>query len=295
MVRVGLGLPAAVPGVDAPGIGYWAERAEEVGFSSLSVLDRLVYDNLDPLVVLAAAAGRTTRVELLTTILNVPYRRSALVLAKQLASLDAISNGRLTAGLALGGWPQDYRASGLAAEGRAAEFDHMLAVMRSAWAGQVALDGAEIPATPPGRPGLLFGGLTPGAFRRAASEGFDGWIAPFFGFDVLSDGIASVCKAWAVAGRPGAPRIVAERYFCLGSDADTKADEYLAHYYGREFYQPARADTLTSPAEIENEIVRLADAGCDDVVLFPCDGKPSQVDLLGEALSASGRLALPGR
>jgi alkanesulfonate monooxygenase SsuD/methylene tetrahydromethanopterin reductase-like flavin-dependent oxidoreductase (luciferase family) len=295
VVRVGLGLPAAVPGVDAASIGDWAERAEQVGFSSLSVLDRLVYDNLDPLIALAAAAARTSDVELLTTVLNVPYRRSALVVAKQLASLHAISNGRVTAGLALGGWPQDSMASGLTSEGRAAEFDEMLGVMRSAWAGRVSLDGAEIPAMPPGRPRLLFGGLTPGAFRRAASEGFDGWIAPFFGFDVLSDGIASVREAWAVAGRPGAPRIVAERYFSLGSDADTKADDYLAHYYGREFYLSARADTLTSPAAVESEVVRLAEAGCDDVVLFPCDGNLSQVDLLGEALSASRRFALPGR
>lgn len=65
------GPPAAVPEADATALGEWAATAERLGFCSLGVIDRLVYDNLDPLVALAAAAARTERVELLTTVLNV--------------------------------------------------------------------------------------------------------------------------------------------------------------------------------------------------------------------------------
>jgi alkanesulfonate monooxygenase SsuD/methylene tetrahydromethanopterin reductase-like flavin-dependent oxidoreductase (luciferase family) len=65
-MRIGIGLPAAVPGTPATAIGDWAAAGEQQGFESLAVLDRLVYDNLDPLVALAAAADRTERVELLT-------------------------------------------------------------------------------------------------------------------------------------------------------------------------------------------------------------------------------------
>ena len=104
-MRIGIGLPAAVPDADVTVLGDWAATAEELRFCSLSVIDRLVYDNLDPLVALAAAAARTTRIELLTTVLNVGYRRNAVVLAKQLASVERLSGGRLTAGLGLGGWP----------------------------------------------------------------------------------------------------------------------------------------------------------------------------------------------
>jgi len=70
-MRIGMGLPAAVPEADATALGEWAATAERLGFCSLGVIDRLVYDNLDPLVALAAAAARTERVELLTTVLNV--------------------------------------------------------------------------------------------------------------------------------------------------------------------------------------------------------------------------------
>src|SRR5687768_18401243 len=109
-MRIGIGLPAAIPGAPASAIGAWAMAAEASGFRSVGVIDRLVYDNLDPLIALAAAAARTERIELLTTVLNVPWRRNAVVLAKQLASVDAIAGGRLTAGLALGGWPEDHAA-----------------------------------------------------------------------------------------------------------------------------------------------------------------------------------------
>src|SRR5256885_11742358 len=112
-MRIGIGLPAAVPGATGPVVGRWAEEAERQGFRSVSVLDRLVYDNLDPLVALGAAAARTERIELLTTVLNVGYRRNPVVLAKQLASVERLSGGRLTAGLALRGWAGGYAGTGV--------------------------------------------------------------------------------------------------------------------------------------------------------------------------------------
>lgn len=73
-MRIGIGLPAAVPDADMTTIGAWAASAERRGFASVGVIDRLVYDNLDPLTALAAAAATTTRVELMTTVLNVNWR-----------------------------------------------------------------------------------------------------------------------------------------------------------------------------------------------------------------------------
>ena len=99
-MRVGIGLPAAVPGVDATVIGPWAAQSEHAGFTSLGVIDRLVYDNLEPLVALAAAAARTQRIELLTTVLNVGYRRNPIVLAKQIASVEQLS----VAAVSQSGW-----------------------------------------------------------------------------------------------------------------------------------------------------------------------------------------------
>jgi alkanesulfonate monooxygenase SsuD/methylene tetrahydromethanopterin reductase-like flavin-dependent oxidoreductase (luciferase family) len=175
-MRIGIGLPAAVPGTPATSLGEWAAESERLGFRSLGALDRLVYDNLDPLVALGAAAARTERAELMTTVLTVPHRRNALVLAKQLASLDQLSGGRLTAGLALGGWPEDYEASGLPLAGRGATFEEMLATMRRAWAGEIGGASGPMPALPSGRPAVLLGGFAPAAFARAAAVA-DGWVA----------------------------------------------------------------------------------------------------------------------
>lgn len=283
-MRTGIGLPAAVPGAGTTAVPDWARAAEAHGFASLGVLDRLVYDNLDPIVALAAAAAATDRVELMTTVLTVPYRQNAVVLGKQLASLDRMSGGRLAAGLALGGWPADYVVSGASQHTRGADFERMLATMRRVWTGELTADPGRIPALPGRRPGVLLGGLTPVAFDRVAASA-DGWVAPFFGHDLLTEGIASVRRAWTAAGRPGEPRVVVERYFCLGPDADRVADDYLRHYYGDEYFPAARADTLTSPRGIRDEVRRLAEAGCHDLLLFPCSPDPAQVDLLAEALA----------
>ena len=75
----------------------WAKKADGGPFSSLGIIDRLVYDNYDPLIALAAAAGATHRIRLMTTILLAPLHRAA-VLAKQVASLDALAAGRSRSG-----------------------------------------------------------------------------------------------------------------------------------------------------------------------------------------------------
>jgi hypothetical protein len=122
------------------------------------------------------------------------------------------------------------------------------------------------------------------SFPRAASDVSDGWVAPLFGIDLLEDGIVAVGRAWTAAGRPGRPRIVTGRYFSLGPNADQTADAYLEHYYGADALEAARADTLTSDERIHEELGRLSQAGCDDVVLFPCSGDLEEIARLARAV-----------
>jgi len=110
---VGIGLPNAVRGVDRAGIVEWAIRAERLGFSTLGTIDRVVYDNYESLIALSAAAAVTERIRLATDILIAPLRANTALLAKQAATLNHLSEGRLVVGLAVGGREDDYAVSGV--------------------------------------------------------------------------------------------------------------------------------------------------------------------------------------
>ena len=286
-MRIGIGLPAAVPGADMTTLGQWAADSERAGFAAVGVIDRLVYGNLDPLIALAVAAARTEQIDLVTTVLSVGWRNNPILLAKQMASVDQVSGGRLMAGLGLGGWPQDFIASQVPLAGKTASWESSLAAMRQAWAGKIRGEGGPMPELPEGRPALLFGGLVPAAHKRVAMHG-QGWVAPLFGLSVLQQGTAAVQEAWAEAGRPGQPRIVTGRYFSLGDDADAIADQYIRHYYGDGYFAAARADTLTTTEHLRAELAALQTAGTTDVLLYPASGGLDQVGLLAEALQEAG-------
>ena len=91
--RVGIGLPNTFSGTDRECMLTWARQADEGPFSSVGVLDRLVYDSQEPMITLALVAGVTSRVRLVTTIIAGPLRNTA-VLAKEAATLDVLSGGR---------------------------------------------------------------------------------------------------------------------------------------------------------------------------------------------------------
>src|SRR5918996_3026799 len=109
---VGIGLPATIPGVEREQLLEWARRAEAAGFSSLGTIDRIVYPNYESLIALAAAAAVTERIRLVTDVLLAPLRTNTALLAKQTATLDSLSEGRLVLGLAPGAREDDFAVSG---------------------------------------------------------------------------------------------------------------------------------------------------------------------------------------
>src|SRR5207237_693828 len=112
------GLPGLIPGGDREELVGRARRAEERGFSSLATIDRLVYPNYEPLVALGAAAAVTERIRLMTDVLLIPWRNNPALVAKQAATVDSISGGRLTLGVGLGARADDYQAGGVPLEPR---------------------------------------------------------------------------------------------------------------------------------------------------------------------------------
>ena len=109
-MKIGIGLPNPVPRIKGRLLVEWAKRAEQARFSGLVTIDRIAYPSYDSLTTLTAAAAATERISLMTNILLAPVY-SPVLLAKTAASIDQISDGRLTLGLAPGGRPDDYERS----------------------------------------------------------------------------------------------------------------------------------------------------------------------------------------
>src|SRR3954469_14693391 len=201
---IGIGLPNTVLGVDRRGIVDWAREAEDAGFASLGTIDRIAYDNYDSLISLAAAAAVTERIRLTTDILIAPLR-SAAMLAKQSATIDQLSGGRLVLGLAVGGRPDDFEAVGVDFHSRGKIFERQLEEMARAWRGDSKVGP---PAANGERPQLLIGGQSDIALRRAAKHA-DGWTMGGGTPDALREAIPKLREAWQDAGRAGDPRVMA--------------------------------------------------------------------------------------
>jgi alkanesulfonate monooxygenase SsuD/methylene tetrahydromethanopterin reductase-like flavin-dependent oxidoreductase (luciferase family) len=292
---IGIGLPSTIPGVDGESVLEAARRGEAAGFSTLGTIDRVVYPNYEPLATLAAAAAVTERIELATTVLLAPLRANHALLAKQAATVDNLSGGRLVLGLAVGGREDDFEASGLDFHARGKEFDRQLDEMMSVWRGEKkGFAGAVGPPPAHGdRPALLLGGSVDASFERAARYG-DGWIAGGSGPDAFAEGASKVKEAWERAGRDGSPRLAGLQYFSLGPDAEENARSYLGHYYanlGDEIAGMIVDNAATTDEQVKQLVASFEDRGCDELVLFPCAKDPEQVDLLASALDLVGRPA----
>jgi alkanesulfonate monooxygenase SsuD/methylene tetrahydromethanopterin reductase-like flavin-dependent oxidoreductase (luciferase family) len=281
-MKIGIGLPTTNKDATGPTILEWARRADAAGrpFASVGVFDRLVYDAWEPLATLAAVAAVTERVRLATTVVIGPLRNTTL-LAKEAATIDQISSGRLTLGLALGARRDDYEAAGIDFAQRGKRLDEQLAELRDIWE-----DDRIGPRTvQPGGPELIVGGLDEAAYARAAryADGFMHNGGPPRIFAAVADRARA---AWVQAGRPGRPQLWAMGYFALGEAEAEAGRAYLLDYYAftGPFAERIAAGLLTTPQAIAAFIRGYSEAGCDHLMLFPTSADIDQLERLSDAL-----------
>jgi alkanesulfonate monooxygenase SsuD/methylene tetrahydromethanopterin reductase-like flavin-dependent oxidoreductase (luciferase family) len=280
---IGIGLPNTLP-IAGLSIADWARRAEIRGFSSLATIDRIVYPSTDSLTTLAVAAGATSTIGLFTNILLAPVY-PALWLAKATASLDAMSHGRLTLGLGVGGRADDFAAMGRPFNRRGRLMDESLDLLRRAWAGE-EVTGDEFPVVPAhtrAGPPVLIGGNTDAAVRRTVRYG-QGWTAAGGGPDMAAPMVEKVRRAWREAGREQEPRIAALVYFGLGDPEASRAS--LRSYYGflGEWVDAVVEGTVRS-ANGAKEVARAyADIGVTELVFDPTVASVDEVDRLADAV-----------
>jgi alkanesulfonate monooxygenase SsuD/methylene tetrahydromethanopterin reductase-like flavin-dependent oxidoreductase (luciferase family) len=276
---VAIGLPNAVPGTTGEQLTEWARRAEKRGFSSLGTIDRVTYGNYEPLIALSAAAAVTERIGLVTAVLLAPLRLNGAMLAKQTLSLNALSGGRLTLGLGLGGRDDDYAAVGIDMGTRGSDMEAILKRLTEVWADeQIGPDVAP--------PRLVIGGAVQASFDRAAKYGSAGWIGGGGPPDAYAGSIAKVKEAWSAAGREGEPVGMALAYFALGDDPEGDANRYLTDYYaflGEETAGYIAGSAAKDAETVKGYLAAFEGAGCDELILFPSSNDPDQVDHLADA------------
>src|SRR5437763_4164874 len=272
-MKIGIGLPNAVPRTDGAQMGEWAKRAEAAGFSTLGTIDRLVYVNHEPLTALTYAAAVTERIGLLTSILLAPLRSNPALLAKQAASIDVLAGGRLTLGMAVGGREDDFEVSSVDYHRRGQIFDQQLGEMARIWEGD-----AIGPDSGPGRPEVVIGGQADVSFKRAARHA--GWMMGGGPPDRFPGSVEKLEAQWKAAGRDGEPRKLALGYYGLGEGAREQIHGYITHYYAYlgDFAAQMAAGVPGDPQSVKDRVAAFEQAGCDEFVLFPTSNDPAQVD-----------------
>jgi alkanesulfonate monooxygenase SsuD/methylene tetrahydromethanopterin reductase-like flavin-dependent oxidoreductase (luciferase family) len=291
-IEVGVGLPR-VASLDGDFLLEWARRAEAGPFSSLAVTDRVVHGSHEPLIALAATIAVTRRIRLLTSVLIGPTRETTL-LARQAASIDVLSGGRLTLGLGIGIREDDYAATGFPFQTRGRRLDEQLPILRRIWAGEPLGNGVGAIGPAPGQTGgpeVLIGGHVDAVVRRVATWG-DGFMSPGGGEPArMRELWDRIREAWAEAGREGRPRWVSGSYFALGPNADEAARAHVGAYYG---FDPELAERRmrgipTTPAAVESAILRQAELGVDEFILRPCAADMGSLEGLAEVVAAVRR------
>jgi alkanesulfonate monooxygenase SsuD/methylene tetrahydromethanopterin reductase-like flavin-dependent oxidoreductase (luciferase family) len=276
-MRIGIGLPNTVPGADRDLVLEWARRADAGPFSSLAVLDRLVYDSVEPFAALSAAAAVTERIRLATMIAIGPLRGTAM-LAKQVQAVSTLAGdpGRVTLGLAVGARPDDYEVAGAQYGRRGAVLSEQLAYLRGGRGDEVhsPCDGVE----------LLVGGASGPAFARIAryADGYAHGGGPPRAF---ASAATKARAAWKDMGRSGQPTLWGQAYFALG-DADRGAD-YLRDYYAFTggFADRIAAANLSTARAVKDLIRGYEAEGCDELVLLPTVPDLHEVERLAQVIA----------
>lgn len=283
-MEIGIGIPNAVPGTTGPQLLDWARRAESAGFSTLGTIGAVSYPTYEELTVFAAAGAVTERIKFLPDVMISPARSTA-ELAKQAATVQQLTGGRLTLGVGVGWREPDYVLTGRSFHERGRNLDLQLADLRRAMAGEPLVEGTREVAPDPGPAGLpiLVGGNSEAAVRRVVEHGI-GWTAGGAPPAMAAAFAEQVRAAWAQAGRTGSPRMVALAYFALG-EVEEASRSYLLDYYaaaGPEFAQMVVGGVLDTPAAITAAIGAFTDVGFDEFILGPTVSDPDQVDRLAE-------------
>lgn len=273
-----------------------AKKADEIGLHSFWVNDRVVYDNLDPLTVVAAAAAVSQKINIGTSILLAVLRQPVL-LAKTLASIDFISGGRLVVGMGLGGRKDDFEAAEVAFEKRGPRLSESISLLKRLWSGeQITHSGTFYQVTNSAigpkpvqspHPPIWLGGTADGALRRVARLG-DGYICGTSGLQRFPEIWEKICGYAVETGREPS-RIARAGLNFLAVDEDRNraigaCEDYFEQYYGHVHMDVGSNMVVGPPASCAERIREILGKGVDTLILGLINPDVRQLDVLGERI-----------
>jgi probable F420-dependent oxidoreductase len=306
-ISCGIAIPqtfAASP-IDLRLIRECLARADALGFDSVWVQEQIVtsYGILEPVTLLTYAAALTSRVRLGTSVL-LPVIRNPLQLAKSLASLDQLSQGRLTVGVGIGGPHIPEAAFGSSPQRRGRRFVEAIEVMKALWTQpRASFEGEfwrfdKLPMEPKPvqqpYPPLWFGAREPVALRRAVRYG-DGWMGA--GSSSLSDFVKQyevLRRALDEAGRDPSTFAISKRVYLAIDDHRDRAERRLREWFAARYRSAEMAPRVCvwgSRAECANRLQELISAGARHLLLNPVFDELEQMEIIASELLP--RLTLP--
>jgi probable F420-dependent oxidoreductase len=294
MANIGLAWVNPAPLTKPENVVNFARKCETMGAHSIWTIDRIAYDNLEPLTILAAAAGATQRIRLGTSVLLGNLRHPSHV-AKIVATLDFISNGRVTLGLGFGSRESDYKAVEVPYEHRGSRAVEQVQLMKRLWTEENVTHKGKFfnvenltvgphPVQKP-HPPIWTGGSAETALKRAGAwaDGFICGSSAIPDFPITWEKISGYAKA---AGRDPKKINKAGLTFMAINDDQAKAvksvEDYVMRYYGRLRADVANTSLVGPPAAIIDRIGEFLSRGLDTLIIGVADPDPKQLDLFGE-------------
>jgi probable F420-dependent oxidoreductase len=294
MAHIGLAWVNPAPLTKPENVVNFAKKCEAMGCQSMWTIDRIAYDNLEPLTVLAAAAGVTQKIRLGTSVLLGNLRHASHV-AKIVSTLDFVSNGRVTLGLGFGSRESDYKAVEIPFEHRGSRALEQVQLMKRLWSeDSVTFKGkfynvenlsvGPKPIQKP-HPPIWTGGSAEVALKRAGTwaDGFICGSSAIPDFPSTWEKIAGYARA---AGRdPNRIRKAGLTFMAIHDDqskAVRAVEDYVMRYYGRLRADVANTSLVGSPAAIAERMGAFLSRGLDTLIIGVADPDPRQLDLFGE-------------
>jgi alkanesulfonate monooxygenase SsuD/methylene tetrahydromethanopterin reductase-like flavin-dependent oxidoreductase (luciferase family) len=290
-MRYGVCLPYMERDYDRAKILAWCRAVDAGPFHSLSCGERITGYTFEMRVLLSAAAAVTERVRIVPSLYVLPMH-NAVWAAKEVATLDQLSGGRVTLTVGVGGREKDYQAVGASFAKRHQRMDEQIAEMRRIWAGEPPFEGADPVGPDPvqvGGPPILIGAMGPKSMRRGAE-----WAQGVYAFSMNGESreiggmLEMADRAWEEAGRADRPYRVAGFWCSLADDGDARLKRYVHDYLkiaGEELAGAvAGMMNRSTPDSIRRAIDDYREAGVEEIMFVPTTADLAEVERLVDLL-----------